>query len=93
MKVLNSSTIKKTLKVGKLSVSFPPGISEKPETRQILRYISIHPDLSIYTEIEKKVDDVKIEEKEPVNKQRESKRYKSKEVYKKGAEESSKEEE
>lgn len=52
MKVLNSSTVQKNLKVGTLQVSFPPGVSEQPELTQVVGYVSHHAHLSIFTEPE-----------------------------------------
>lgn len=56
MKVLNSSVLQKNLKIGKVIISFPPGISEQPEDVKILNYVSKHSDLSVHVEEQKKIN-------------------------------------
>ena len=48
MYVLNTSNIIKKIKIGNLSLSFPMGVSEHPEIPKVMKYVTSHPDLSIF---------------------------------------------
>ena len=54
MKVLNSSSLTKTLNDRGLKSLFQPGVSEHQESKAVSHFVSKHPDLSVYVEEVKK---------------------------------------
>lgn len=55
MKVMNSSNTQKILRSNKMDLVFPPGVSEQPDIPQVQRFLSMHPEMSVYVEEEKAV--------------------------------------
>ena len=77
MYVLNSSKIVKNLRIKKITISFPPGVSQQPETQNILNYVTSHRDLSVFKDPPKK------EKPKPKKKERKSKKEENLEPKKK----------
>ena len=54
MFVNNSSKITKVLRMGNISINFPPGIHEQMDNDKILRFVKLNDDLSLTEKIEEK---------------------------------------
>jgi len=54
MFINNSSKIMKVLRMGNISINFPPGTHEQMDNDKILRFVKLNDDLSIVTKIEEK---------------------------------------
>jgi hypothetical protein len=85
MFINNSSKIMKVLRMGNISINFPPGTHEQMNNDKILRFVKLNNDLSIVIKIEEKeiVPEKIIEKESPIKQNK--KKSKKEDVVKEDA--------